>query len=77
MAKRGMNVRRVYSKEPLAGGAVFQVEKELHLNASLYTLLQILSVSIFEKPHISCAMQPDTTGIIALHQCNYIILLDF
>ena len=34
------------------------VKKELHLNASLYTLLQILSVSVFEKIHISCAFQP-------------------
>ena len=35
------------------------VKKELHLVASLYTLLQILSVSVFEKTHISCALQPD------------------
>jgi hypothetical protein len=36
------------------------VKKELHLDASLYTLLQILSVSVFEKTQISCALQPDT-----------------
>jgi IS4 transposase len=35
------------------------VKKELHLEASLYTLLQILSVSVFEKTQISCALQPD------------------
>ena len=35
------------------------VKKELHLDASLYTLLQILSVSVFEKTLISCALQPD------------------
>jgi hypothetical protein len=35
------------------------VKKELHLDASLYTLLQILSVSVFEKNEISCALQPD------------------
>jgi hypothetical protein len=29
------------------------------LNVSLYTLLQILSVSVFEKTQISCALQPD------------------
>jgi hypothetical protein len=34
------------------------VKKELQLNASLYTLLQILSVSVFEKIHISLALQP-------------------
>jgi IS4 transposase len=35
------------------------VKKELHLDASLYTLLQILSVSVFEKAEISCALRPD------------------
>ena len=35
------------------------VKKELHLDALLYTLLQILSVSVFEKAQISCALQPD------------------
>ena len=35
------------------------VKKELQLHASLYTLLQILSVSVFEKMQISCALQPD------------------
>ena len=34
------------------------VKKELQLEASLYTLLQILSVSVFEKIQISCAFQP-------------------
>jgi len=34
------------------------VKKELKLGASLYTCLQILSVSIFEKTEISCALQP-------------------
>jgi len=35
------------------------VKKELHLDASLYTLLQILSVSVFEKTDISCALRLD------------------
>ena len=35
------------------------VKKELHLDASLYTCLQILSVSVFEKNQLSCALQPD------------------
>jgi hypothetical protein len=35
------------------------VKKELKLGASLYTCLQILSVSIFEKTEISCALQPN------------------
>jgi len=37
------------------------VKKELQLDASLYTLLQILSVSLFEKTQISCALQPDSS----------------
>ena len=36
------------------------VKKELRLNTSLYTLLQILSVSVFEKILISWAFPPDT-----------------
>jgi len=35
------------------------VRKELQLNASLYTCLQILSVSVFEKTQLSCALQTD------------------
>ena len=35
------------------------VKKKLQLDASLYTLLQILSVSVFEKTQLSCALQPD------------------
>lgn len=35
------------------------VKKELQLKASLYTFLQILSVSVFEKTPISCALQAD------------------
>ena len=53
------------------------VKKELHLNASLYTLLQILSVSIFEKTLISCALQPDATTIIATETDTQMILFDF
>jgi len=53
------------------------VKKELHLNASLYTLLQILSVSVFEKTLISCALQPDTTRSIPLPPDNQLILFDF
>jgi hypothetical protein len=36
------------------------VKKELQLDASLYTLLQILSVSVFEKTQLSYALQPDS-----------------
>ena len=37
------------------------IKQELHLDASLYTCLQILSVSVFEKTQLSCALQPDRT----------------
>ena len=43
------------------------VKKELHLPASLYTLLQILSVSVFEKTQISCALQPPMPADQKLH----------
>ena len=33
------------------------IKKELQINAPLYTLLQILSVSVFEKTELSCAFQ--------------------
>jgi hypothetical protein len=53
------------------------VKKELHLNASLYTLLQILSVSVFEKTHISCALQPDVSRSNVQQPSNQLILFDF
>jgi transposase len=53
------------------------VKRELHLNASLYTLLQILSVSIFEKNQISCALQPNTNRTISPLMNNQLILFDF
>ena len=53
------------------------VKKELHLDASLYTLLQILSVSIFEKTQLTCALQPDATRTIAPPADNQLMLFDF
>lgn len=53
------------------------VKKELHLNASLYTLLQILSVSVFEKTHISCALQPDVPRSNMQQPSNQLILFEF
>ena len=35
------------------------VKMDLQLNASLYTLLQILPIAVFEKTQLSCAFQPD------------------
>jgi len=53
------------------------VKKELQLDASLYTLLQILSVSLFEKTQLSCALQPDTRTEVSPTLTNQLILFDF
>ena len=50
------------------------IKKELHLNASLYTLLQILSVSVFEKTYISCALRPVVNKTVPLPACNQLKL---
>ena len=51
------------------------VKKELHLNASLYTCLQILSVSVFEKTEVSCALQPDRSRPEPPNPANLLIPL--
>jgi hypothetical protein len=53
------------------------VKKELQLDASLYTLLQILSVSLFEKNQLSCALRPDVSTIEASPSANQLILFEF
>ena len=53
------------------------VKKELHLNSSLYTCLQILSVSVFEKTLISCALQTDDCKTQLPPRSNQLILLGF
>ena len=50
------------------------IKKELHLNASLYTLLQILSVSVFEKTYISCALRPVVNKTVPLPPYNQLKL---
>jgi hypothetical protein len=52
------------------------VKKELHLNASLYTCLQILSVSVFEKTEISCALQADDSANDLPPSANQLNLFD-
>ena len=51
-------------------------KKELQLDASLYTLLQILSVSVFEKTELSCALQPGDRLKNEAVADNQLILLD-
>jgi hypothetical protein len=53
------------------------VKKELQLDASLYTCLQILSVSIFEKNELSWALQPDRSQREVDTTANQLILFDF
>lgn len=52
------------------------VKKELQLNASLYTLLQIISVSVFEKTQLQCALQPDSTIDISTNSDNQLNLFN-
>jgi len=52
------------------------VKKELQLDASLYTCLQILSVSVFEKTQISCALQADPSQIDLPDVANQLNLFD-
>ena len=53
------------------------VKKELQLDASLYTCLQILSVSVFEKTELSCALRPDRFLPELPNASNQLILCDF
>ncbi len=53
------------------------VKKELQLDASLYTCLQILSVSVFEKTQLSCALQLDASQTDPFDVANQLTLFDF
>jgi Transposase DDE domain len=52
------------------------VKKELQLDASLYTCLQILSVSVFEKTEVSCTLQGDASQIDLPIVANQLNLFD-
>jgi hypothetical protein len=52
------------------------IKKELTLDASLYTCLQILSVSVFEKTEISCALQQPLSPPDLTCHSNQLILFD-
>jgi hypothetical protein len=53
------------------------VKKQLQLDASLYTCLQILSVSVFEKTEASCALQTDAFQTEMPDTANQLNLFDF
>ena len=52
------------------------VKEELQLDASLYTCLQILSVSVFEKTEISCALQASRSPLNSVVSANQLNLFD-
>jgi IS4 transposase len=53
------------------------VRKRLQLEASLYQILQILSVTLFEKCPILCALQTSDSQEDLLDPSNQMILFDF
>jgi hypothetical protein len=53
------------------------VRKRLELDASLYQILQILSVSLFEKTPILCALQAIDQDANFAENVNQLILFDF
>ena len=53
------------------------IRKRLELDASLYQILQILSVSLFEKTPILCALQAIGGDAIFAENVNQLILFDF
>ena len=53
------------------------VKKELHLDASLYTLLQILSVTLFEKMPLQQAFTTNASVENQANLSNQMILFDF
>ena len=53
------------------------VKRQLQLDASLYTCLQILSVSVFEKTEVSRALQADRSQSDPTVADNQLLLFDF
>jgi len=53
------------------------VKRELHLDASLYTCLQILSVSVFERTQLLDALRPDESRLELPQNANQLLLFDF
>jgi hypothetical protein len=53
------------------------VRKRLGIDASLYQLLQVFSVTLFEKMPILRALQRDGSQEELFHPSNQLILFDF
>lgn len=52
------------------------IKKELGIKASLYSILQVLSVSVFEKIGLFDALQPDVNRTAPEEPCNQLNLFD-
>ena len=52
------------------------IKHELHLEASLYSCLQVISVSVFEKMELSGALQPDRTSPNLPFPMDQLLLFD-
>jgi hypothetical protein len=53
------------------------VKKELQLDASLYTCLRLLSVSVFEETQLACALRLGDSGSDPASSGDQLILFDF
>lgn len=53
------------------------VRKELQIDASMYTCLQILSVSVFEKTQLSCAFPGDESTTEQSDDAKQLMLFNF
>lgn len=53
------------------------VKKQLNLNISMYEILQILSLNIFDKTPINIMLQHPNLHIFKEHDCNQLTLFDF
>ena len=53
------------------------VRKELQIEASMYTCIQILSVSVFEKTQLSCAFPGDESTTEQSDDAKQLILFNF
>jgi len=53
------------------------VRKRLRLEASLYQILQILSLTLFERTHISCTLQAIDAHANFTENGNQLILFEF
>ncbi len=52
------------------------IKKRLHLDASLYTILQILSVTVFEKMPLQQALQDNGEAVDTTENCNQLNLYE-